>query len=163
MVLVENRRAGLALGEDPEDCRTTGKDERFPRVTEGFVITATASRSLAKLSWVPSTCPMLAVLTIASTCAAGAAKLAGTAKSPATGVRPATVSFAAAASDRDKATTSWRCCDNFRATAAPINPVAPVTESSSRLLRSILEYLWRTNRCSNRWSLQELLLGSFGQ
>ena len=36
MVLVENRRAGLALGEDPEDCRTTGKDERFPRVTEGF-------------------------------------------------------------------------------------------------------------------------------
>ena len=34
---------------------------------------------------------------------------------------------AAAASDRDKARTSWRCCDSFRATAAPINPVAPVT------------------------------------
>src|SRR4029077_4890158 len=35
MVLVENRRTGLALGEDPEDCRTPGEDERFPRVTEG--------------------------------------------------------------------------------------------------------------------------------
>src|ERR1700732_763766 len=73
-----------------------------------LVITATASRSLAKLSGVPSTCPMLAVLTMASTWEAGAARLAGNAKSPATGVRPATLSFAAAASDRDKARTSWR-------------------------------------------------------
>ena len=57
----------------------------------------------------------------------GRRRLAGTAKSPATGVKPAALSFAAAASDRDKARTSCRCCDSFRATAAPINPVAPVT------------------------------------
>ena len=34
MVLVEDRRTGLALGEDPEDCRTAGEDERFPRLAE---------------------------------------------------------------------------------------------------------------------------------
>jgi hypothetical protein len=43
------------------------------------------------------------------------------------GIKPADRSFAAAESDRDKARISWRCCDSFRAMAAPINPVAPVT------------------------------------
>ena len=33
----------------------------------------------------------------------------------------------AAELDRDKARISWRCSDSFRAMAAPINPVAPVT------------------------------------
>ena len=33
----------------------------------------------------------------------------------------------AAKLDRDKARISWRCSDSFRAMAAPINPVAPVT------------------------------------
>ena len=99
----------------------------LPESPRALVITATASRSLVKLSGVPSTCPMLAVLTMASTWAAGAARLAGPEKSPATGESPAARSFAAAASDRDKARTSWPCCDSFRATAAPINPVAPVT------------------------------------
>jgi hypothetical protein len=127
MVFVENRRTGLALGEDPEDGRTAGEDERFPESPRALVITATASRSLAKLSGVPSTCPMLAVLTMASTWAAGAARLTGSAKSPKTGIKPADRSFAAAESDRDKARISWRCCDSFRAMAAPINPVAPVT------------------------------------
>ena len=37
----------------------------FPESPRAFVITATASRSLAKLSGVPSSCPMLAVLTMA--------------------------------------------------------------------------------------------------
>ena len=59
--------------------------------------------------------------------AAGAARLTGSAKSPKTGIKPADRSFAAAESDRDKARISWRCCDSFRAMAAPINPVAPVT------------------------------------
>jgi hypothetical protein len=127
MVLVENRRTSLPLVKTPKIAEPLVKMSGFPESPRAFVITATASRSSAKLSRVPSTCPMLAVLTMASTWAAGAAKLAGTAKSPATGVRPAAVSFAAAALDRDKARTSWRCCDNFRATAAPINPVAPVT------------------------------------
>src|SRR5271168_185471 len=36
MVLVEDRRTGLALGEDPEDCRTAGKYQRFSRVAEGL-------------------------------------------------------------------------------------------------------------------------------
>ena len=36
----------------------------------------------------------------------------------------------AAESDRDKARISWRCCDSFRAMAAPINPVAPAGMSS---------------------------------
>ena len=34
------------------------------------------------------------------------------------GIVPGVERFAAAASDRDKARTSWRCCDSFRATAA---------------------------------------------
>jgi hypothetical protein len=37
------------------------------KLIRNLVITATASRSFAKLSAVPSTCPMLAVLTTAST------------------------------------------------------------------------------------------------
>jgi hypothetical protein len=115
------------LVKTPKIAEPLVKMSGFPDSPRALVITATASRSLAKLSGVPSTCPMLAVLTMASTWAAGAARLAGTAKSPATGVRPATLSFAAAASDRDKARTSWPCCDSFRATAPPINPVAPVT------------------------------------
>src|SRR6202022_4463707 len=101
---------GLAspLVKTPKIAEPQVKISGFPESPRALVITATASRSLAKLSGVPSTCPMLAVLTMASTWEAGAARLAGNAKSPATGVRPATLSFAAAASDRDKARTLWR-------------------------------------------------------
>src|SRR5258708_28167611 len=36
MVRVEDGRTGLALGEDPEDCRTAGEYQRFSRVAEGL-------------------------------------------------------------------------------------------------------------------------------
>src|SRR4029077_5434858 len=62
---------------------------------------------------------MLAVLTMASTWAAGAARLTGSAKSPKTGIKPADRSFAAAESDRDKARISCRCCDSFRGDGGP--------------------------------------------
>jgi hypothetical protein len=112
---------GLAspLVKTPKMAEPLVKMSGFPESPRALVITATASRSLAKLSGVPSTCPMLAVLTMASTWAAGAARLTGSAKSPKTGIKPADRSFAAAESDRDKARISCRCCDSFRGDGGP--------------------------------------------
>ena len=60
---------GLAspLVKTPKIAEPLVKMIGFPESLRALVSTATASRSFAKLSGEPSTCPMLAVLTMAST------------------------------------------------------------------------------------------------
>ena len=127
MVFVEDRRTGLALGEDPEDCRTAGEDERLSRVAEGLghhrygvTVLGEAVRGALDLSDAGGADDGVHL-------GGGRGQADGIGEVAGDGGQTCGSQLRGRGVDRDKARTSWPCCDSFRATAAPINPVAPVT------------------------------------